>query len=158
MVYNRIFVKTPFGTLSVIEKDGAINRIERCKECNGEERPSLVLMEAKSQIEQYFCGKRRSFDLALLLEGSAFDVAVWNALMEIPFGTTVSYGEIARRIGKPSASRAVGGVVGRNPILIVIPCHRVIRSDGGLGGFSAGLDAKKILLHTEGVCHFGLDD
>ncbi len=159
MACNKIFVSSSIGTLSISEKDGAIHRIELIEKIQGssDDCSSPLLRRAAMQIGEYFEGKRRKFDFPIHPEGSPFDMSVWNALLEIPYGTTVNYGEIARRIGKPDASRAVGGAVGRNPLLIVIPCHRVIRSDGSIGGFTAGIESKKILLQTEGSCHFELE-
>lgn len=108
-----------------------------------------VLARAVAQLTAYFAGERRSFDLPLAPAGTAFQLAVWAALREIPYGTTVSYGELARRLGSPSASRAVGLANGRNPIAIVVPCHRVIGADGSLTGFGGGMAAKRTLLDLE---------
>ena len=105
--------------------------------------------EARRQLDEYFSGERRDFDLPLRLEGSEFQVSVLNALQKIPYGETVSYGEIAKRIGRPKAVRAVGAANGRNPIPIVVPCHRVIGSTGDLTGFGGGLDTKEALLRLE---------
>ncbi len=110
-----------------------------------------VLASAAAQLQEYFSGARRVFDLALDPVGTDFQVAAWRALGDIPFGTTVSYSEHAARLGKPSAVRAVGAANGRNPISIVLPCHRVIGRDGSLTGFAAGLDAKAWLLRHEGA-------
>ena len=104
---------------------------------------------ARGQLREYFDGKRREFDLPLDLRGTDFQLAVWRELARIPFGETVSYGEIARRIGRPTASRAVGAANGANPIPIVIPCHRVVGTDGSLTGFGGGIEAKKRLLALE---------
>lgn len=107
------------------------------------------LAEARRQLDEYFGGDRKHFDLPLRLEGTAFQVSVLKALQEIPYGETASYGEIARRIGRPKAVRAVGAANGRNPIPIVVPCHRVIGSTGDLTGFGGGLDTKEALLRLE---------
>lgn len=107
------------------------------------------LREAMSQLDAYFDGRRRSFDLKLALEGTPFQMSVWRALKEIPYGETLSYGELAEKIGRPGAARAVGGAVGKNPLPIVLPCHRVIGSNGSLTGFGGGLDRKKALLSLE---------
>ncbi len=107
------------------------------------------LAEARRQLSEYFAGERREFDLPLRLSGSAFQISVLEALQQIPYGETVSYGEIARRIGRPKAVRAVGAANGRNPIPIVVPCHRVIGSTGDLTGFGGGLDTKEALLRLE---------
>lgn len=105
--------------------------------------------ELRSQLAEYFAGRRRSFDLSLEMRGNPLDQRVWRALQEIPYGETVSYGEIARRIGEPSASRAVGVANARNPIAVVVPCHRVIGADGSLTGYGGGLERKRLLLDLE---------
>lgn len=107
------------------------------------------LAEACRQLQEYFAGERREFDLPLKLEGTEFQVSVMEALRKIPYGETASYGEIAQRIGRPKAVRAVGAANGRNPIPIVVPCHRVIGSTGDLTGFGGGLDTKEALLRHE---------
>lgn len=104
---------------------------------------------AIAQLEEYFAGRRQSFDLPLAPEGTAFQRIVWQALTRIPYGETTSYGEVARRIGKPQASRAVGLANGANPLPIIVPCHRVIGADGSLTGFGGGLDIKRKLLALE---------
>jgi methylated-DNA-[protein]-cysteine S-methyltransferase len=103
------------------------------------------------QLTEYFAGTRREFDLPLRLQGTAFQQRVWRELTEIPYGETWSYGELARRIAKPSASRAVGLANGRNPISILVPCHRVIGADGSLTGYGGGLERKRWLLAHEGL-------
>ncbi len=107
------------------------------------------LREVIHQLEEYFSGRLRRFDLVLEPEGSPFQRTVWKALCDIPYGATASYGEIAHRVGKPKAVRAVGGANGRNPIPIVIPCHRVIGSNGRLTGYGGGLPVKEFLLAME---------
>jgi methylated-DNA-[protein]-cysteine S-methyltransferase len=108
-----------------------------------------VLAETRRQLEEYFGGDRRVFDLPLDLVGSEFQVAVWRSLADIPYGTTATYGEQAARLGRPSAVRAVGAANGRNPVSIVLPCHRVVGADGSLTGFAGGLAAKRWLLDHE---------
>ena len=107
------------------------------------------LAEACQQIREYFAGERRVFDLPLILSGTEFQVSVLKALQEIPYGETVSYGDIAKRIGRPKAVRAVGAANGRNPLPIIVPCHRVIGSTGDLTGFGGGIDTKEALLRLE---------
>ena len=107
------------------------------------------LREARRQLEEYFAGERQEFSLALEAEGTDFQRRVWTALGDIPFGETISYGELARRIGNPRAVRAVGLANGRNPISIIVPCHRVIGADGSLTGYGGGLDRKRFLLALE---------
>jgi methylated-DNA-[protein]-cysteine S-methyltransferase len=103
------------------------------------------------QLTEYFAGTRREFDLPLRLQGTTFQTRVWRELTEIPYGQTWSYGQLARRIDKPSASRAVGLANGRNPISILVPCHRVIGADGSLTGYGGGLERKRWLLAHEGL-------
>ena len=111
----------------------------------------LVLIETERQLNEYFSGGRTEFVLKLDVDGTPFQRKVWNALRTIPFGETRSYGDIAKQIGNPGAMRAVGAANGRNPVSIVVPCHRVIGSDGRLTGFGGGLDAKAFLLALEGT-------
>src|SRR3546814_10405807 len=111
---------------------------------------NAVLRETGAQLEAYFTGALQAFDLPLKPIGTAFQREVWSTLAEIPYGQTWSYGDVARRIGKPQAVRAVGAANGRNPIPIVVPCHRVIGADGSLTGFGGGLPAKQLLLTLEG--------
>lgn len=108
-----------------------------------------VLLETERQLNNYFEGKRQQFDLPLLMQGTVFQQQVWQALQRIPFGQTRSYSEIAQEIGAPTAVRAVGAANGRNPLSIVVPCHRVIGRQGHLTGFAGGLDAKRYLLELE---------
>ena len=104
------------------------------------------------QLNEYFIGKRRKFTIPLRLEGTEFRLKVWNALLQIPYGETWSYGELAGFIGRPEAARAVGGANGRNPIMILVPCHRVIAADGSIGGYTGGgPEIKRKLLCMEGV-------
>lgn len=105
--------------------------------------------EALTQLDAYFAGERSNFDLPLRLDGTTFQRLAWNALLTIPYGTTISYGEQARRIGRPAASRAVGAANGRNPVAIIVPCHRVIGSGGKLTGYGGGLPLKQWLLDHE---------
>ena len=108
-----------------------------------------VLDETRWQLDAYFAGRRKVFELPLGLEGTPFQLRVWSALQEIPFGETRSYGDLAKAIGKPSAMRAVGAANGANPISIVVPCHRVVGADGSLTGFGGGIERKKFLLRLE---------
>lgn len=113
-----------------------------------------VLGLATCQLEEYFNAQRRAFQLPLDLRGTPFRQKVWNALLEIPYGETRSYAELARSIGEPKAFRAVGAANGANPIAIIVPCHRVVASGGGLGGYGGGVPLKKRLLALEsGACH-----
>ena len=105
--------------------------------------------EATRQLDEYFAGERRAFELAVRLDGTDFERAVWRELLKIPYGDTTTYGTIARAIGRPEDAREVGTAVGRTPVPIVIPCHRVVGSDGSLTGYGGGLDRKRALLDLE---------
>ena len=107
--------------------------------------------EVTCQLDEYFAGSRTSFDLPLAIDGTPFQRRVWAELALIPAGTTVTYGELARRAGRPGAARAVGAAVGRNPVSIVVPCHRVVGSDGALTGYAGGIERKAFLLALEGA-------
>ncbi len=121
-------------------------------DCERTEEPFAEICE---QLDRYFAGERREFDLALAPRGSGFDRRVWDALREIPYGETTSYGELARQIGYPDRARAVGAANARNPIAIVIPCHRVIGADGSLTGYAGGIERKRRLLELEHRRHTG---
>jgi methylated-DNA-[protein]-cysteine S-methyltransferase len=105
--------------------------------------------DVKTQLEEYFAGARTTFEVTLTVDGAPFEREVWHALEAIPYGETVSYGEIARRVGQPAAARAVGTANGRNPIAVIVPCHRVIGADGSLTGYGGGLERKRLLLELE---------
>lgn len=113
------------------------------------ESTSDIACTAITQIDEYFTGKRRDFTLPLLLTGTEFQSQVWNELLNIPYGSTISYATLAQRIGRPDAVRAVASAVASNPISILVPCHRVVGSDGSLTGYAGGIDAKRILLGVE---------
>jgi len=142
---------SPFGPLCLVA-DGAqlvgLDLPDRTARAAAERR-SEVLERAAAQLTEYFAGRRRGFDLPLALRGTPFQTRVWRALLQLPFGVTCSYGELARAIGKPSASRAVGAANGQNPIAIIVPCHRVIGSTGELTGYGGGLAMKRWLLDHE---------
>jgi methylated-DNA-[protein]-cysteine S-methyltransferase len=105
--------------------------------------------DVHEQLDQYFAGERYEFDVRLDLVGNRFELSVWDALLGIPYGETASYGDIAQRIGAPSAARAVGMANGRNPVAVIVPCHRVIGSNGSLTGYGGGLERKRLLLELE---------
>ncbi|HLL09677.1 MAG TPA: methylated-DNA--[protein]-cysteine S-methyltransferase [Rubrivivax sp.] len=110
-----------------------------------------LLQQAAAQFDEYFAGKRREFDLPLDPLGTPFQQRVWQALLQIPMGRLSTYGQLARELGVPAAARAIGAAVGRNPICVVVPCHRVIGSNGSLTGYAAGLPRKESLLRLEGA-------
>jgi methylated-DNA-[protein]-cysteine S-methyltransferase len=113
------------------------------------ERADAPFRDVRKQLDEYFDGGRASFELPLELEGTPFQRRVWRALLEIPYGERISYGTLARRIGRPASSRAVGAANGRNPISVIVPCHRVIGADGGLTGYGGGIGRKRFLLDLE---------
>jgi len=149
---NFYFYNYQLCKLGIAEKDGAICRVffKTDKTPDGFEKAETSLIKkAAAQLDEYFNGKRKVFNLPLKLYGTDFQIDVWKALQTIPFGETRSYGEIARVIGKPKASRAVGMANNHNPIVIIVPCHRVIGHDGSLTGFGGGLELKRRLLELE---------
>ncbi len=147
---------TPVGDLLLTWSGGALTGLhfptsEGDQGESPEGTPDPAPFDAvRRQLDEYFTGDRRRFTLPLAPRGTAFQMKVWAALREIPYGRAVSYGEVARRIGSPRAVRGVGGANGRNPIAIVIPCHRVIAADGSLGGYGGGVHRKRFLLGLEG--------
>jgi len=151
-------VESPIGRLLLTSDGTALTGLymepsRKAQSTDGWVQDAAVkpLAEAVRQLGEYFAGSRREFDLPLRLNGTLFQTRVWRELTEIPYGTTWSYGELAKRIDKPSASRAVGLANGRNPISILVPCHRVIGGDGSLTGYGGGLDRKRWLLAHEGL-------
>lgn len=153
---NYCYLETPIGSLLIAGGRDAICRIEFPR--NGEARrpadgwsetASGAVGAAARQLSEYFSGARTEFDLPLAPEGTEFQRTVWRRLQDIPYGETIAYGELARRVGNPKASRAVGAANGANRIPIVIPCHRVIAANGKLTGFGGGLPIKEALLSLE---------
>ena len=144
-------LESPIGTIEVtVNDDGAVVSVSFVDEpMPGVGETGDVCSRALRQLEEYFKSERRRFELELDPEGTDFEYRVWSAVQRIPFGATDTYGEIARRLGEPDAARAVGHANARNPIAIVVPCHRVIGSDGDLTGYAGGLDRKKWLLDME---------
>jgi methylated-DNA-[protein]-cysteine S-methyltransferase len=148
-------INSPVGPLTLLAVDGKLaglymseQRYPPAPGLFGEPDPGSFA-DAAGQLAGYFDGTRTSFDLPLALNGTAFQVRVWTALQLVPFGATISYGQLADRIGRPSAARAVGMANGRNPISIIVPCHRVVGSDGSLTGYGGGLERKRYLLALE---------
>jgi len=153
---NYCVMESPIGPLLLAGDREAVRHIrfaEKGKAARAEEgweeSESGAVGEAVGQLREYFAGTRTEFDLELAPEGTEFQRTVWRTLQGIPYGETISYGELARRVGNPKASRAVGAANGRNPIPIVIPCHRVIGASGKLTGFGGGLPVKEALLSLE---------
>lgn len=158
MEYRFKRMASPVGLLTLAAKGDKLTAILWECEIDGRvplgdmiEDPSFpILLKTEQQLNEYFAGERTCFELELDFTGTEFQKEVWAVLLEIPFGETRSYGDIARRIGRPKAVRAVGAANGRNPISIVAPCHRVIGASGKLTGFAGGLDNKALLLKLEG--------
>lgn len=142
-------IKTDIGCLNLIEDEGKLIGLEFAelgsKQCDNSE----LLTRVENQIQEYMQGKRKSFDVPLYFKGTAFQEEVWNAMREIPFGEVRSYQEIASMIGRPKACRAVGNACNKNPIAIIVPCHRVVAAHQKIGGFGGGLDCKQRLLEIE---------
>ena len=148
----RIFRDFPFGRFGVEEKEGAVTHLylnPAGAVLPAEERETPLLAEAMRQRAEYFAGERREFELPLAPEGTPFMRRVWAELVKVPYGATATYGEIAERIGNPGGSRAVGLANNRNPIAIIIPCHRIIGSSGKLVGYAGGVELKERLLALE---------
>jgi len=148
-------VDSPIGPLTLMARDGRLTHLVMEDQAHavapppGSRRDDDVFAEVASQLDEYFAGQRTSFDVPMTLEGTDFQRRVWAELCAIPYGETISYGELARRVGSPKASRAVGSANGRNPVAVIVPCHRVIAADGSLGGYGGGLDRKVHLLGLE---------
>lgn len=163
MTITCLHMDTPIGVLTLAADEHGLRRIDfppphgPSPGADWQTGSSDVLLEAQRQLGEYFAGKRLHFDLPLSPRGTDFQRAVWSTLAEIPYGGTWSYRDLAERIGKPTAMRAVGAANGRNPLPIVLPCHRVIGANGSLTGFGGGLPTKQFLLKLEGALPAGYD-
>ena len=149
-------VDSPCGPLTLVAEGAALcglymheQRHRPAEATFGSAGAAEVFAIAETQLKEYFAGQRREFDIPLAFRGTPFQRAVWAALLDIPYGETASYGELAQLLGKPAAARAVGLANGRNPISIIVPCHRVIGSTGSLTGYGGGLERKRYLLDFE---------
>lgn len=147
---HQLKISSPVGTLYLVASAKGLCGVYR------EKQPALlitnakgVLAQAAKELAEYFAGEREQFEVPLDLQGTAFQQQVWQALLEIPYGETVAYKDIAKRIRNRKAMRAVGSANGKNPVCIIVPCHRVIAADGTLGGYAGGLEMKKKLLRLE---------
>jgi methylated-DNA-[protein]-cysteine S-methyltransferase len=152
------YVPSPVGRLMLAASDRGLRWIESerpthavLRGADWVEQETPLLRETRRQLDAYFAGHLRAFDLPLDAQGTEFQLRVWAALLDIRYGTTCSYGDIARRLGDLKSTRAVGAANGRNPIAIVVPCHRVIGADGTLTGYGGGIAMKRHLLELEGV-------
>lgn len=148
MIY-RFTYDTVLGSVTFVEEDGALLAITTHRPYEGIEQETALIKEANRQLSEYLKGERKAFDLPLNPKGTDFQKRVWRALCDIPYGETRSYKQIAEAIGNPKAVRAVGMANNRNPITIVVPCHRVIGADGKLVGYGGGLEMKDFLLRLE---------
>ena len=151
------FLETILGILEITAENGKITGVEllrdksdNIEDCRNAE-DGAAIERAKTQLTEYFDSKRQEFDLDIELRGTDFQKSVWNVLRTIPYGRTMSYAQVAAAAGRPKSQRAAGSNIGKNPLLIVVPCHRVIKADGSLGGFGAGIENKIILQEIEGI-------
>ena len=163
MFFSRSTYEAPFGVLTVVGSDLGIRYVMFNNDAHPKPLERLHISDteihdsvndAVTQLEEYCDGSRRDFDLPLDLQGTEFQVAAWRALADISYGHTASYGQQAASIGRPKAVRAIGGANGRNPVAIVLPCHRIVGADGSLTGFGGGIAVKKWLLdHEQRMLH-----
>ena len=148
-------IESPVGPLTLIARDGVLTNVSMHEQRHVSPPPQDAVTDdawftdVAEQFDAYFAGERSTFDIEMNLLGTPFQQRVWSQLCQIPYGETISYGELARRVGNPNASRAVGLANGRNPIAIVVPCHRVIGANGSLTGYGGGLERKTWLLEHE---------
>jgi methylated-DNA-[protein]-cysteine S-methyltransferase len=156
--FSRRIYQAPFGVLTVVGSDLGIRFVMFANDAHPKPLEQLQISDVEihdsvnvaiTQLEEYFSGTRRDFELPLDLQGTEFQVSAWKALADIPYGQTASYGQQAASIGRPKAVRAIGGANGRNPVAIVLPCHRIVGADGSLTGFGGGIEVKKWLLDFE---------
>lgn len=143
-------IPSPFGNILLESREGCLSRLQFTEEQTDGEILDQVLLSAKEQLEEYFAGKRKNFDMPIGLGGTDFQRKVWMEVAKIPFGQTTTYMKLSQKLGNPAAIRAVGAAIGANPILVILPCHRILGSDGSLTGYAGGLDRKKALLELEG--------
>lgn len=148
MIY-RFTYETVLGDVTFVEEDGALLAIYTDHSFDGVVVETPLIQEAHRQLTEYLKGERKEFDLPIRMQGTDFQKQVWRALLDIPYGETRSYKQIAEAIGNPKAVRAVGRANNRNPLLVVVPCHRVIGADGKLIGYGAGIEKKEFLLNLE---------
>jgi methylated-DNA-[protein]-cysteine S-methyltransferase len=149
-----LYLPSPVGTLTLTQEGSALTGLRFGQlSCQGVEGPTPLLEKTAQQLAEYFAGERREFSLPLAPKGTDFQRRVWQALLTIPYGETRTYGELAALVGNPRACRAVGGANHRNPISILIPCHRVVGTKGALTGYAGGLAVKEFLLKLEAGRH-----
>lgn len=148
-MFEVAYHSSPVGNLKIESKNGQLWSVSMVKEVNLVKNNNPLLAETIRQFDEYFAGKRKSFDLPLAWRGTSFQIEVWQNLLKIPYGQTWSYQDVARRIGQVRAGRAVGNANKANPLMIIVPCHRVIRANGEIGGYGSGELIKKYLLDLE---------
>lgn len=141
---------SPLGPITIVASDAGLRSVTLTECAWNPTWTRTDMPDVATQLAAYFDGTRTAFDLDIDPQGSAFDQEVWQALATVPYGQTTTYGELAQKVGRPKGAQAVGGANGRNPLAIVIPCHRVIGRDGSLTGYAGGLDRKRALLTLEG--------
>ena len=146
-----IVIKSPLGNIKLVEKNDRLTELSFTEDSLTSKQENALLKDAANQIKEYFSNERKEFDLSLEPVGTEFQLKVWHELLNIPFGTTVSYQEIANRLGDPKSIRAAASANGKNPLAIIIPCHRVIGSHGEMTGYAGGIQRKKDLLTLEGA-------
>lgn len=158
VIFARARLRVPFGELTVVASDKGVRYITFDNDAHPKSYQNMSVIDDAShpvvartitQLDEFVKGTRRSFDVPLDLVGTEFQVQAWNALAKVPYGTTASYAQQAASIGRPTATRAIGAANGRNPVVIVLPCHRIVGADGSLTGFGGGLHVKKWLIDHE---------
>ncbi len=145
------YFKSPPGLIELSATGNGISSLYFVSEAKQKNSPNKILSDCAKQLGEYFQNKRKEFSITLDMQGTDFQKKVWNELLNIPFGKTISYLQLAKRLGDVKSIRAVGGANGKNPVSIIVPCHRVIGSNGSLVGYGGGLDKKKWLLEFEGA-------
>jgi methylated-DNA-[protein]-cysteine S-methyltransferase len=150
MTLRSTYLATPIGTVEIAGTEKGLTQLRFVDAAGKSDAPYAYLSDAEKQLAEYFAGKRRNFtDLPLAIVGTAFHQDVWDQVSRVPYGSTLTYGQVASLLHKDGAARAVGGAVGSNRLAIIIPCHRILPSDGGIGGFAWGAERKKWLLELE---------
>ncbi len=154
---RHLVIPSPVGPLTLVAQDEILTGVyfsghdPAPNQAFGPADSDALLRQTETELNEYFAGERKVFTVPRRGQGTPFQQQVWAELEKIPYGTVISYAELAKRVGNPGGSRAVGGANGRNPISIIVPCHRVTQSDGSLGGFGGGLPTKRFLLELEGI-------
>ena len=158
MTATHTIIDSPIGELTLVAVDGALSGVyfpghwTRPDPATFGERSDRGFAQVQGQLAEYFAGERTTFALAISRVGEGFQRTVWSLIERIPYGRTTTYGDLARELGDATLARAVGGAVGHNPLSVIVPCHRVVGSDGRLTGYAGGLERKRFLLELEGAC------